>query len=77
MRFPIDVVFLDAEHRIVAIRPEIRPWRMVAARGARAVLELAAGEAQRCGLSVGARLEPVVAEPGDRRRFSGLRASGA
>jgi uncharacterized protein len=53
MRFPIDVVFLDSERRIVAITPALGPWRMASARGARSVLELAAGECARLGLAPG------------------------
>ena len=53
MRFPIDVVFLDAERRIVSIRPALRPWRFAAAKGADSVLELAAGECARLGLAAG------------------------
>ena len=56
MRFPIDVVFLDGEHRIVSIAHRLRPWRGAAARRARAVLELRAGECERLGLSVGETL---------------------
>jgi uncharacterized protein len=56
MRFPIDVVFLDAERRVVAIRATLRPWRFAAARGASAVLELAAGECDRLGLAEGGML---------------------
>ena len=57
MRFPIDVVFLDDERRIVAIRPALRPWRMASAKNARSVLELAAGECERVGLAAGDVLE--------------------
>jgi uncharacterized membrane protein (UPF0127 family) len=57
MRFPIDVVFLDDERRVVAIRPALRPWRMASAKGARSVLELAAGECERLGLATGDVLE--------------------
>ena len=53
MRFPIDVVFLDDERRVVAIRPKLRPWRFASAKGARSVLELAAGECARVGLAKG------------------------
>jgi uncharacterized protein len=53
MRFPVDVVFLDDDRRIVGIRPALRPWRMASARGARSVLELAAGECERLGLAEG------------------------
>ena len=56
MRFAIDAVFLDREHRIVKIAADLRPWRVAGARGAKAVLEIPAGDAARRGLSVGDRL---------------------
>jgi uncharacterized protein len=59
MRYPIDVVFLDAERRVVAIRHALRPWRFASARGAAAVLELAAGTCARIGLAVGETLSEV------------------
>jgi uncharacterized protein len=59
MRFPIDVVFLDRDDRVVGTRSTLRPWRMAFAR-ARKTLELAAGEVQRLGLESG---EQLVLEP--------------
>jgi uncharacterized membrane protein (UPF0127 family) len=56
MRFPIDVVFLDGENRIVSIVDRLRPWRGAASRRARSVLELAAGECKRLGLCEGETL---------------------
>ena len=56
MRFPIDVVFLDGENRIVSIVERLRPWRGAASRRARSVLELAAGECERLGLLEGQTL---------------------
>jgi uncharacterized protein len=56
MRFPIDVVFLDRELFVVAVRPEVRPWRTAGARGAKVALELAAGEAARLRIAPGMRL---------------------
>ena len=53
MRFPIDVVFLDSEWRIVSVVAALRPWRLAAAKNAASVLELAAGECQRLGLAEG------------------------
>jgi uncharacterized protein len=53
MRFPIDAVFLDGALRVVGISDELRPWRAASKRGARAVLELPAGETARRGLEVG------------------------
>jgi uncharacterized membrane protein (UPF0127 family) len=56
MRFPIDVVFLDRELSVVAVRPKVRPWRTTGARGAKVTLELAAGEAARLGIAPGMQL---------------------
>lgn len=53
MRFSIDAVFLDDDLRVVAISRDLRPWRAASKRGARAVLELPAGECARRGLAVG------------------------
>ena len=57
MRFPIDAVFLDRELRVIDTASEVRPWRFASRRGARAVLELSAGEAARLGIRAGMRLE--------------------
>ena len=59
MQFPIDVVFLDADLRVLDVLPGLGPWRMAARRGARAVLELARAEASRCALRPGDVLELV------------------
>ena len=56
MRFPIDVVFLDRDGAVVKVVPELAPWRVAGARGARDAVELAAGEAARRGIRVGERL---------------------
>jgi len=56
MRYPIDVLFVDKDHRVLAVST-LPPWRvsrwMPKAAG---VLELAAGEAARAQLRVGDRL---------------------
>ncbi len=59
MRFAIDAVFLDGDLRVLRIAPELPAWRFAARRGARAVLELAAGEAARRGVREGDRLRIV------------------
>jgi uncharacterized membrane protein (UPF0127 family) len=65
MRFPIDAVFLDRADRVVKVAADLRPWRMAACRGARTVLELAAGEAARRGLRPGVSLTQVSrSDPG-------------
>ncbi len=56
MRFPIDAVFLDGDLRVVKVASDLRPWRAAGSRGAKAVLELPAGEAKRRGLTAGDRL---------------------
>jgi hypothetical protein len=53
MRFPIDVVFLDADLRIVSLVQQLRPWRFAAAKAATSVLELPAGECGRLALVEG------------------------
>jgi uncharacterized membrane protein (UPF0127 family) len=69
MRFAIDAVFIDRENRIVKVAAELRPWRMAACRGSRAVLELPAGEAARRGMRPGVSLTQVWrSEPASRRR---------
>ena len=57
MRFPIDVVFLDGDLQVMDVVAAVPPWRLRAKRGARAVLELAAGEAGRRGLREGETLQ--------------------
>lgn len=56
MRFPIDVVFLDRDDVVLGVEPALPPWRTAARRGAKAVVELAAGECERRGVRVGERL---------------------
>jgi uncharacterized membrane protein (UPF0127 family) len=61
MRFPIDAVFLDSNLVVVGVEADLRPWRVAARRGAKAVLELAAGESQRRRIRTGERL--LLADP--------------
>lgn len=56
MAFAIDVVWLDRDLEVLGVTPELRPWRTASRRGARAALELAAGECERRGLRPGDRL---------------------
>src|SRR6266498_2062037 len=54
MRFPIDVIFLDRDSRVVKIIPALKPWRTaLGGRGARSALELPAGVAETTGLEPG------------------------
>jgi uncharacterized membrane protein (UPF0127 family) len=59
MRFAIDVVFLDRALRVVHIARSVPPWRAAAKRGAKLVVELAAGECSRRDLQVGDELQLV------------------
>jgi uncharacterized membrane protein (UPF0127 family) len=67
MRFPIDVVFLDSADRIMKVATHLEPWRMAGCRGARAVLELPAGEAAHRGLVAGTSLTQVWRTAGAQR----------
>ncbi len=58
MRFPIDVIYLDGESRVVDVDAKLAPWRVGKPRWkAKHVLELAAGRAADLGIAVGDRLE--------------------
>jgi uncharacterized membrane protein (UPF0127 family) len=46
MRFPIDAVFCTRELEVLDVVRGLRPWRTAARRGAKVVVELAAGAAQ-------------------------------
>ena len=57
MRFIIDVVFLDADQKVVESRPSIHPWRMIRPIiGASSVLEGAEGMIHRGQLEKGVRV---------------------
>jgi len=53
MRFPIDVVFVDRDLKVVKVVERLRPWRIASARHAAAALELPAGAAAAAGVDVG------------------------
>lgn len=53
MRFPIDVVFLDRDRRVVGVRHRLQPWRVAGARRAVAALELPAGALAALGIEEG------------------------
>jgi uncharacterized protein len=56
MRFTIDAVWVDRELNVLKVSHEIAPWRTAACKGAKGVVELAAGEAQRVGVAAGDKL---------------------
>ena len=45
MRFPIDAVFLGRDGKVLKVEHFLGPWRTARCRGAKAVVELGAGEA--------------------------------
>jgi uncharacterized protein len=46
MRFAIDLVYLDRQHRVKKVRSNVGPWRLSACFSAHSVLELPAGAIQ-------------------------------
>lgn len=59
MRYPIDVVFLDRNARVVRVWPQVPAGRIRFGWGAAAVLELRAGQAARHGLATGVELDSL------------------
>jgi uncharacterized membrane protein (UPF0127 family) len=57
MRFPIDVVFLNEENEVVKVVHRLAPWNAAGMKGARSVIELAAGEAESRGIEVGSTMQ--------------------
>jgi uncharacterized membrane protein (UPF0127 family) len=57
MAFAIDVIALDGDLRVLAIRARLQPWRGVFFSAAtRGVLELRAGQSGRASVCVGDQL---------------------
>ena len=74
MRFPVDVVFLSRQMRVLALVQRLEPWRvLLAPRGTGLVLELAAGQVAATRLNAGTFLVVESATPPCQRapvRFS-------
>ena len=74
MRFPIDVLFLDRELGVIAVKEGLKPWRVAGRRKAKHILELRSGEAARRSVGAGARLrliEPASAPVAATSRSNG------
>jgi uncharacterized membrane protein (UPF0127 family) len=56
MRFPIDLIYLDKQNRVVKVRPSMRPWRFDFTNAA-AVIEMTGGVAAAVDVRAGDRLE--------------------
>jgi len=46
MRFAIDAVFCDGDLEVIDVERNLRPWRVAGRKGAKVVIELAAGAAE-------------------------------
>jgi hypothetical protein len=59
MRFPIDVLYMSADHKVVRLHEAIKPWRIgpLHTRGARYVIELPCGSVRASGTAVGDQLK--------------------
>jgi uncharacterized membrane protein (UPF0127 family) len=60
MRFPIDVAFLDREHRVLRMVAGLAPWRVRSGPGAAATLELPSGALAKSETRAGDQLELEV-----------------
>ena len=56
MRYPLDLVFLRHDGRVLHVTPHVPPNRLRLCWRARSTLELAAGTAARCGIRPGMNL---------------------
>jgi uncharacterized protein len=57
MRFPIDVIFVARDGRVLKTRAAMPPWRLAVAPGAYAVVELPPGAIAKSHVRIGDRLE--------------------
>ena len=63
MRSEIDIVYLDAEARVVKIVRSLSPWRFsLGGRRARQALELAPGGVERHAIRLGERVRAAATE---------------
>ena len=49
-------VWVDRDLNVLKVSPDLGPWRTAACKGAKGVVEMAAGEAERVGISAGDKL---------------------
>lgn len=75
MRFAIDLVYLDRQHRVKKVRSAVPPWRLSVCLTAHSVIELPAGSAEQTNTQPGDQLEISSSDSGgaystNRRTFS-------
>jgi len=75
MRFPIDVIFLDGELRVIGLAQRLKPWRTASVRRASMALELSAGESACRELALGDQL--ALVEPAHQPTTFTLSSSSA
>jgi uncharacterized membrane protein (UPF0127 family) len=64
MRFPVDVIFLSSQMRVLGLAPRVQPWRiLLAPRGTGRILELAAGQIAATGLQAGTFIVVEASQP--------------
>lgn len=57
MKFTIDVLYIDRNKKVRAMRRQMKPWRVSACLPAHSVLELPAGTLEQTGTQKGDQLE--------------------
>jgi len=57
MKFAIDLVYIDRQHKVKKVRHAVGPWRMSACLSAHSILELPPGTARQTGTVAGDQLE--------------------
>lgn len=67
MRYPIDVIYLSRNGKVLKVTEALAPRRMSGTWRADSVLEMAAGEACRCGIRIGLQLQVAPAGLGAGR----------
>ncbi|MFC1671562.1 DUF192 domain-containing protein [Planctomycetota bacterium] len=60
MKFPLDLVYINADMTVVKVCRNVKPFRMSCCFGAETTLELAAGEADRCEIEPGTKVEALA-----------------
>jgi len=61
MRFAIDIIFAARDGRVLKVRRRVAPWRIAAALGAFAVIELPSGSLDESAIAIGDTLQIVAA----------------
>lgn len=69
MRYPIDVVYLDANDSVVHVEENVRPWRLTPVRmDATTIIELPARTVWNTGTKPGDQIEIASVEKSDREK---------